>query len=329
VSDALVFSTRRFAPSERFERYHEVYKQSGDAFRLGSPVAAAAKAWRWGEFLCLGRTLTGLGSERRAPRVRRDDFDHIVVQLNVRGEFHVQSADGFKAVQPGEIILLDWAKPTRAVMPDLKLITLAVPRTVFTSAAIDADRLDGVIIPAGPAARLAGALASPTALERETPDAGAVLTGLLRTTLADLGLAEASALEKTDPEKLWATQRFIRDHLLDQALSPDHIARAQGLSRATLYRLFGESGGVQKYIQSQRLAWLKRRLRDPSELRSVGALAYEAGFASEHHANRSFTLEFGEPPGKFRRESQLAAQVRQGGRVGSLHQAIVDWLAKR
>jgi hypothetical protein len=158
--DTFNFLTRKLDPSERFGRYRDLYSYGSDSIELGSPVAAELKAWRLGELILFERRLAGLGSERLAPRVRRNQFDHFTVQLNLRGDFHGDGSDGFKAVRPGEILLLDMSKSSRTRMPNVHLVTLSVPRAVIESAGAATDKLHGLVVPVERAAPLADFLAS-------------------------------------------------------------------------------------------------------------------------------------------------------------------------
>ena len=152
-----------------------------------------------------------------------------------------------------------------------------------------------------------------------------ILADLLGSALKKMGLGKGTAYAQTGDERLNAAQRFIREHLFDEALSPSRVARATNLSRTTLYRVFEAAGGVRKYIQTQRLARLKSSLSDPFERQSVAALAYASGFASEHHANRSFRQEFGLPPAKFRREVLLSVQSKYGDDGSALKRNLMAW----
>jgi hypothetical protein len=133
MTDNLAFSTRQFAPAERFARYRDFYDNGADAVELDAPVSADITAWRLGGIVLYERRLAGIGSERREARVRRNQFDHFTLQLNLTGEFHGEGAHGFQAVRPGEILLLDMAKPMRIRMPHAHLITAAVPRAALES----------------------------------------------------------------------------------------------------------------------------------------------------------------------------------------------------
>lgn len=330
MTDNLSFSTHGFDPAECFARYRDFYSYGADAVELGGSVTADVEAWRLGGLVLFERRLTGLGAERLAPRVRRNDFDHFTLQLNLCGEFHGEGADGFRSVGPGEILLLDMTKPMRIRMPDAHLITVAVPRAVFEAAGAATDALHGLVVPARQAIGLAGFLSSSVDLAPQMPDtdlpnAADVLARLLGAALSEMGLGKVGARARADDERRRAAQRFIREHIFEEALSPDRVARATGLSRATLYRLFDDVGGVRKYIQMQRLARLRICLSDPAEQQSVAALAHDVGFASEHHASRSFRREFGLPPAKFRSEVLGSTFSRYGADASALKRKMIAW----
>ncbi|MEE2929174.1 MAG: hypothetical protein VX599_00510, partial [Pseudomonadota bacterium] len=48
-------------------------------------------------------------------------------------------------------------------------------------------------------------------------------------------------------------RKYIESHLGDQTLLPAQICNLFNLSRATLYRMFEDDGGVRRFIQDRRL----------------------------------------------------------------------------
>ncbi len=328
--ERLNFSTSAFAPDERFARYSDFYANGADAIALDDRVSAEVKAWRLGGLILFERMLAGVGTERLAPRVRYNQFDHFTLQINLGGEFHAEGDDGFRAVRPGEIVLLDMARPMRTRFPDVHVITLALPRTVAETAAGSVDALHGLVIPRLLAAPLTSfLLASIGRIDSARSDidlnVSGKLTELLGRALSGMGHGGRFDWDATDDDRLLAAQHFIRSRLSDELLTPARVARAAGVSRATLYRLFDTRGGVRKYIQEQRLVQLKRSLSDPNRDRPVSILAYEAGFADESHANRSFRKEFGQPPSRFRREMRLGAQSNYGVQATALKTRLMEW----
>ena len=272
------------------------------------------------------RRFRGGGSERLAARVRQNQFDHFTLQLNLRGDLHGEGASGFRAVGPGEIQLLDMAKPMRTRMPDVHLITLSIPRAAIRSASGAVDQLHGLVIPAVCAAPLASFLISLIGRRNVQPQFGRpddnlVITELLGAALNRMGLGAPPS-----DARLNAALRYIRQNLADETLSPARVARATRLSRATLYRLFEPIGGIGKYIQAQRLERLKSSLADPAEQQPVAALAFDAGFATEQHANRSFKQQFGRPPAEFRREMRRLTASRAGDGLGEPRGKMLSWV---
>jgi AraC-like DNA-binding protein len=331
--ESLNFSTGVFAPAERFARYRDFYASGADAVDLATPVNAQVEAWRFGGLILYERRLTGVGTERLAPRVRHNQFDHFTLQINLGGEVHADGGPGFRAVRPGEILLMDMAKPMRSRYPDAHLVTMTLPRTVAQAATHSVDALHGLIIPAFYAAPLtAFLLSSIKQVDRLRQgvdlNTSGQLTHLLARALCGMGLGRKVERDDLDDERLTVALQYIRLHLADEALSPTRVARATGISRATLYRLFDDSGGVRKYIQERRLAQLKRSLSDPNLDQPVSTLAYDAGFADESHANRSFSKEFGQPPSRFRRQIRLTAQSTYGDQATALKTRLQTWYAR-
>ncbi len=330
--DSLNFSTESYRPSERFTRYRDFYQPGADGVQIGANVAVEVHGWRLEGLVLYGRRMRGVGGERLADRVRQNQFDHFTLQLNLGGEFHGEGAQGFHAVRPGEILLLDMTRPMRTRMSDAHLITLGLPRKTVEAAALSVDDLHGLVIPARHGAPLASLLVSSVERMRfaSSPlDAGVgpALATLLGAALNRMGLGRRLDGERSEEERREAARRFIRAHLADEALDPERVARATNLSRATLYRVFEGSGGVRKYIQAQRLVRLKGSLIDLHGAAPVSALAYDAGFASEHHASRSFRQEFGLPPAAFRRRARQMAQSPFGEQASQLKRRMLSWYA--
>ena len=65
------------------------------------------------------------------------------------------------------------------------------------------------------------------------------------------------------------------------------------MSRRTLYRLFDQEGGVQRYIQARRLERVRSALADPMDTRRISEVAAEFGFLRGDHFARAFKQQFG------------------------------------
>jgi AraC-like DNA-binding protein len=95
-------------------------------------------------------------------------------------------------------------------------------------------------------------------------------------------------------------RQAVRRHLRTPTLGPRTLGRLVGMSRSNLYRLFEATGGVARYIQSQRLLEAHAVLFDPATTKSISAIAEDLCFADASSFSRTFRREFGHSPGKVR-----------------------------
>ncbi|HEX5379581.1 MAG TPA: AraC family transcriptional regulator [Phenylobacterium sp.] len=93
---------------------------------------------------------------------------------------------------------------------------------------------------------------------------------------------------------------YIEQNLASPVLTPQAVAKAAHVSRSTLYRLFGGSGGVSRYIWRARLSRAWSVLSSPEDMRTIGAIAFDLGFLSEAHFCHAFRNAFGISPGSLR-----------------------------
>ena len=111
------------------------------------------------------------------------------------------------------------------------------------------------------------------------------ICGLASEVMGDLAIARAC--------------RFI-DANSTGALDGAVVAKAAGVSRATLYRLFKPHGGVMEYVWRARLERARQALADPAVVGSIGTIAADAGFESGAHFSRRFTMFYGFSPRNLR-----------------------------
>ena len=104
-------------------------------------------------------------------------------------------------------------------------------------------------------------------------------------------------------EYLQRIRYFIRRNLDNEHLGPDWIAEAMNISTRYLHMLFeAEELSVSRYIQRLRLEACRAALADPAFTDySVSEIAYRSGFKDASHFSRVFKQEYGETPGRFRR----------------------------
>ena len=97
-----------------------------------------------------------------------------------------------------------------------------------------------------------------------------------------------------------SVKRFIEANLSSE-LSAETISDATGVSRATLYRIFQDGGGIGRIIQARRLVRLRSALSDPADDRPLADIAEDCGFKSESHMSKLFREAFTMAPGEYRR----------------------------
>ncbi|MDR3443685.1 MULTISPECIES: AraC family transcriptional regulator [unclassified Dyella] len=110
---------------------------------------------------------------------------------------------------------------------------------------------------------------------------------------------------------------YIDANLGDEALGIASLIRAFGVSRSTLCRLFGDEGGVSRYIRQRRLGYAYKHLMEEPRC-SITWLLYELGFASERQFQRAFHATYGISPAQWRKRCRgtclqaQAACIEQG-----------------
>ena len=91
---------------------------------------------------------------------------------------------------------------------------------------------------------------------------------------------------------------FIENNLDNWDLSVGLVLKNFGVSRATLYRMFEEKGGVRQYISDRRLHRAVMDLSDSAGTRgAVTAISDKWGFSSGANFNRAIRRKFGIAPG--------------------------------
>lgn len=93
---------------------------------------------------------------------------------------------------------------------------------------------------------------------------------------------------------------YIDRNLEDGELSVDTILNEFGVSRASLYRMFQDRGGVREFIGSRRLLSAVLDIADgPVRRGDIAATAEKWGFTTSANFNRAVRREFGVAPGSL------------------------------
>jgi AraC-like DNA-binding protein len=269
--------------------------------------------------------------DRNRAHAKRSGLDHFMVQTFLRGEHNGVVGESEIRRGQGDVWILDLGQETRTHAKTFTNVTLIIPRDRVLPLLKGGD-LHGTTLRSGSAsARLIGSHLE--TLLGAAPDmnlseaAAAVDAAALMIAGAWSSIRESRA-EVTAAVRATARRTicdYIDQHLTDDTLSPDTLVRLFRMSRATLYRLFEDEGGIAAYILGRRLDRCRAILGSSiGGERSIGELAFGHGFASEAHFSRAFRRRFGIAPRDAR-----GIGIDPGPRTTPQAEAhaISDWIA--
>jgi AraC-like DNA-binding protein len=255
------------------------------------------------------RTRTPFRTLRTSRLIRSSTPDVWLVGVLVDGELRVEQ-DGRQAVlRPGDLSLVDPARPSQRSFTAMRTITVSIPRAMIPLRDRELAELTGTRIPGD---RGAGAFASVLTrqLARRVDQMSAPDAARLRTTVVDtLAVALAGRIDRTaavpaarERTLLHRIYAFIEQHLANPDLSPRSVAAAHHMSLRSLYKLFeAESVTVGAWIRRRRLERCRHDLLDTAlHDRPVAAIAGRWGMPNAAHFNRAFRAAYGAPPAEFR-----------------------------
>lgn len=114
--------------------------------------------------------------------------------------------------------------------------------------------------------------------------------------LRDSQIGAALARLHAHPDRSWTTQSIAAE-----------VAMSRAAFARRFTRLVGEAPLA--YLTRWRLNLAARRLRDTDE--PIAAVAERVGYGSEYSFSRAFTRCYGQPPGRYRRQSRASSGSRQ------------------
>jgi AraC-like DNA-binding protein len=255
--------------------------------------------------------IAGDASVVRRTRTRISDFDpeRVLVSLLLRGRCVVEQGDRSVVLDSGELSSWESSHPfaVRALEP-FDLLVVGVPHALL------GPRLDAVC--RRTAGRIPGdvgigAIAGPffralwDAVDGDTAPLG-------RDDLADGALALARALHAPEPGSgappapgptlVAHMKAWIEEHLGDDDLGPEAIARAHHVSTRYLQKLFAAEGvSVSAWVRHRRLERCRRDLRDPALAdERISSIACRWGLANHAHFSRAFRGAYGCSPRELR-----------------------------
>jgi AraC-like DNA-binding protein len=239
--------------------------------------------------------------------------DHLLLHLYLTGGFNGEISGQQIAIGPGKVAMIDLAQAVNTRAFASNTISLIVPRVLLGDAPLhkmkpklDPFRND---LLAAHIRSLQERSAQLTEADVEATVADTV--DFLKRLLTASPTDKLEQRKKADDTILALTEAAIRDNLASPDLSPKWLAQKLDISRATLYRVLADRGGIMKHVQERRLLAVQAALSDPLETRRLSKLAADLGFSSEAHFSRSFRARFGTTASAYRKIQREASSSVQ------------------
>lgn len=247
---------------------------------------------------------SGFNAQRltRDRRVIEATPDHLVLQLYLSGGFSGDIGGKPVRISRGNVAVCDLRKLLDVEAVTSSTIGLSIPRSL----------LDGINLEQVPARldrtreRLLAARMTafhqrlPTLALSDLPGVTAELVGAIRRLLDPSTAHDVLDARELDADRVALAEQVIAYLIALPDLSPATIAERLQMSRATLYRLFAERGGVMHHVWKMRLEAVRAALDQPMEPRTLARLAADHGFKSTAHLSRSFRAHYGVSPREWR-----------------------------
>jgi AraC-like DNA-binding protein len=239
--------------------------------------------------------------------------DHLLLHLYMTGGFNGEITGQQTTIGPGKVAMIDLAYPVNTRAFASSTISLIVPRMLLDGVPLDTmkPRLDPFRndLLAAHIRSLQERSAQLTEADIEATVAETV--NFLKRLLTAAPDDKLELQKQADETILALSEAAIRDNLASPDLSPEWLAQKLEISRASLYRVFSDHGGIMKHVQERRLLAVQAALSDPLETRRLSKLSADLGFSSEAHFSRSFRARFGVTASAYRKSQREASSTVQ------------------
>jgi AraC-like DNA-binding protein len=253
-------------------------------------------------------------SDRTLEHIAQDKRNEFGVQLTLEGESEGEADGRPVATRAGDLAIFDAGRPYKMTdLTDRRGITVIVSRSVMVALGCDIDSLHGLVIGPQENALLTDHLRSlipllPTLPLSASNKLARVIQDLLAVVIPRAEAEPTSAASRKARRHEELAERafeWVEQHLTDEDLTPETVAKALRVSRSRLYEIFAPSGGIASHILARRTAAVRESLQDPEETRGIAELSHHWGFQSETHFSRVFRASYGSTASEFRRSLGL------------------------
>ena len=303
------FTTETLRPGDQLEAWQEWYHPVFDViprYPTGEKFAAEIHLWKLGGLAMSRTSAPPVNVARMKSHLRRDAVDHWVISYCVRGA-HSATTAGASIEVPAKVPYL-WSLGQEFTheRTHVDRIQFFLARDAFRDIGPVLDAALGSTLDT-PLGHLLGdymlALEQrlPVVTEADLPRLAKAVGAMVAAAVSPSAERVAVAARQIDLGRKERVRQVVRKHLRTPTFRPTILCRLVGMSRSSLYRLFEDTGGIARYIQSQRILLEAHAvLSDPEKTQTISEVAEDLCFADASSFSRTFKREFGHTPGEVR-----------------------------
>jgi AraC-like DNA-binding protein len=252
--------------------------------------------------------------ERRPEDIAQDGIDDYFLTTLTEGSANITQGDNTFHLEPGELAVLWGGAPYATHYPEHShRLILQMPKHIFFERIL--GREDNNFEPGK--FKNTGLTPIVTNLFKSLAIESGKLTEIEQHTLAASFLELAGAVIRAGAKPVDETHitnqpalmrrilSYMDEQFTDCELTPERVAKANGISMRYLHRLFQQSGTtVCKWIWERRLKATREDLLNPGMAKMrISEIAFRRGFNDPAHFSRSFRDRFGISPSKLRNKA--------------------------
>lgn len=277
------------------------------------PFSAHVEAVTLDNLMMASTQTTRQQFHRHQQLARKDQVDHLLLQLYLTGGYCGHNGKNKMAVKANDISLLDLGHEVHTQGETSHSLSVIIPRDLWFSHSEKKSIPHGLTLQSKSAmGHVLGEhiksvwAATKKAQQHEVSTLGKTLLSVAQHCLTAEFEYHGKKEDKENKDvmrqaTLNSIQLYIQNNLTSPTLSPESICHAFKCSRSYLYRLFEPLGGVACHIQRQRLEKCYQALISwKNKHRRIAEIAFYWGFNSQSHFSRLFRKAYGISPKQAR-----------------------------